>query len=165
MEPRLDRVEGFRYRSLCVADTIRLGESFGMNARVGLVLILSGPLGAGKTHFVRGLARGLGIESGVRSPTFTICQVYPGRIDLYHLDAYRVDDPDELLLQGFDEMVDSGVVAIEWGERVTPILPVGRIELQITPAGEEEREIRAVPRGELEHAWLGDLPAELWLSS
>ena len=98
---------------------MRLGRLCG----AGIVFDLRGPLGAGKTCFVRGLARGLEIESGVRSPTFTICQEHRGRHRLFHLDAYRVEEPAELLVQGWDEMREEGVVAVEWGDRFPDALP------------------------------------------
>ena len=79
--------------SLCTKDTYKLGEKIGQMAKPGMVISLTGDLGVGKTVFTQGLARGLGIEEPVNSPTFTIVQVYEeGRLPLYHFDEYRIGD-------------------------------------------------------------------------
>ncbi len=147
-----------RYRSRSTAQTVALGVRLGQVAGPGLVLELIGDLGAGKTHFVRGLATGLGVPSGVRSPTFTICQVHEGRCPLFHIDAYRIDDPEELLIQGYDEMRDVGVVAVEWADRIEPLLPPRRLRVEIDCVGEEERDIRMFAWGEDFERLLDSLP-------
>ena len=127
-----------------------------------LVRDLRGELGAGKTCWVRGLARGLGVVDLVRSPTFTICTVHRGRVRLFHLDAYRLEDPEELLEQGWDEMTLRGVVAVEWGERIAELLPADRlsIELAHAPGGRTIR-LRALgPRAREILTALGDLPRQ-----
>lgn len=122
--------------------TVALGESIGARLRVGTVIDLRGDLGAGKTHFVRGLALGLGIPSGVRSPTFTICQLHAGETPLLHVDAYRLEDPHELLLHGWDELLPRAVVAVEWGNRIDVLLPSRRVRVSIEHAGGESRRFR-----------------------
>jgi tRNA threonylcarbamoyladenosine biosynthesis protein TsaE len=99
-------------------ETSAAGEEFAARIRPGDVVLLHGDLGAGKTAFVRGLARGLGAPADeVSSPTFTIVQEYRGRVPLYHVDLYRLA-PVEVADLGLDEMFEGeGVVAVEWAER------------------------------------------------
>jgi tRNA threonylcarbamoyladenosine biosynthesis protein TsaE len=103
------------------ADTEALGEQFGRAARRGWVIALSGDLGAGKTQFVKGLARGLGISARVHSPTFTLVAEYDGgRLKLFHLDLYRLETPEQILSAGIEEFLQpDGVAVIEWAERLT----------------------------------------------
>ena len=120
------------------AATESLGGQLGGVLAIGDLLDLRGDLGAGKTCLSRGLARGLGVTEGVRSPTFTICHVHHGRAagetcTLFHIDAYRLDEPEELLIQGWDEMRTRGVVVLEWGERVAPLLPPDRLAIDLAP--------------------------------
>lgn len=102
------------------ADTESLGEAWGRKARSGLVIALTGDLGAGKTQLVRGLARGLGCTSRVHSPTFTLVNVYQGgRLPLFHLDLYRLETPAQIHGAGVDEYLQpEGVAVIEWAERM-----------------------------------------------
>ena len=106
-------------RSSSPEETEAAGEELAATLRVGDLLLLAGELGAGKTTFVRGLARGLGISSGaVQSPTFQLVRVYPGRIQLAHVDLYRLESGAELADLGLDDLLDQGVVAVEWGDRL-----------------------------------------------
>ena len=102
------------------AYTEALGEQFGRSAQRGLVIALSGDLGAGKTQFVRGLARGLGISGRVHSPTFTLVNEYGGgRLKLFHLDLYRLETAEQILSAGIEEYLQpDGVSVIEWAERL-----------------------------------------------
>src|SRR5580698_10508236 len=102
------------------ADTEALGEQFGRAARTGWVIALSGDLGAGKTQFVKGLARGLGISMRVHSPTFTLVNEYGGgRLKLFHLDLYRLETREQILSAGIEEFLKpDGVSVIEWAERL-----------------------------------------------
>jgi tRNA threonylcarbamoyladenosine biosynthesis protein TsaE len=101
------------------AETAALGETWGRTVQRGLVIGLCGDLGAGKTQLVKGLARGLGIEALVHSPTFALVNVYPGgRLPLFHLDLYRLDTPDQIRAAGLEEYLQpDGVAVIEWAER------------------------------------------------
>jgi tRNA threonylcarbamoyladenosine biosynthesis protein TsaE len=101
-------------------ETEALGEQWGRTATAGLVLALSGDLGAGKTQLVRGLARGLGVTSRVHSPTFTLVNEYGGgRLKLFHLDLYRLETPDQIHSAGIEEFLNpDGVAVIEWAERL-----------------------------------------------
>ena len=81
-------------------------------------MLLAGPLGSGKTTFVRGMARGTGSDAQVQSPTFQLVRIYPGRVQLAHVDLYRVKAAGELADLGLDELLDGGAMVIEWGDRV-----------------------------------------------
>jgi tRNA threonylcarbamoyladenosine biosynthesis protein TsaE len=102
------------------AETEALGEKFGRAAQSGIVFALSGDLGAGKTQFVKGIARGLGISARVHSPTFTLVNEYGGgRLKLFHLDLYRLETPAQILSAGIEEFLSpDGVAVIEWAERI-----------------------------------------------
>ena len=102
------------------AETESLGEKFGRSAQSGFVFALSGDLGAGKTQFVKGLARGLEIPACVHSPTFTLVNEYGGgRLKLFHLDLYRLETPAQIFSAGVEEFLQpDGVTVIEWAERL-----------------------------------------------
>lgn len=114
----------------------------------GDVLLLTGEMGAGKSEFCRGLAKGLGIQGAVPSPSFTILNLYEeGRLPFKHFDWYRVSDAEELLAAGLDELIGQpGITAIEWHERAPELLPQDALEICIEPAG-EGRQVRFLPRG------------------
>jgi tRNA threonylcarbamoyladenosine biosynthesis protein TsaE len=112
---------------------------------VGHCLALIGPLGAGKTAFVRGLASGLGVPDPrvVSSPTYVLVQEYAGRMPLFHLDLYRMNHPrEELEDLGLDEMLAEGIAAIEWADRAREALPDACVEVLLQPVGPEARRIR-----------------------
>ena len=102
------------------AETESLGETWGRAAQRGLVIALSGDLGAGKTQLVRGLARGLGFAGRIHSPTFTLVNTYEGgRLTLFHLDLYRLETMEQIHGAGVDEYLQpDGVAVIEWAERM-----------------------------------------------
>lgn len=100
------------------AETELAGRRWGERLRTGDVLLLSGELGAGKTTFVRGLALGIGSAAPVASPTFQLVRVYPGRVQLAHVDLYRIESQAELADLGLDELADQGAVVVEWGDRI-----------------------------------------------
>ena len=115
--------------------------------RPGDVLALEGDLGAGKTTFTQGLAKGLGIEGVVNSPTFTIIKEYQGNLPLYHMDVYRVEDEFEDL--GFDEyFYGTGITVVEWASMIRSSLPPNLLDIYIKRMDGEQREIRLTPRGE-----------------
>ena len=122
-----------------VEQTLDLGERVGRQLARGAVVALIGPLGSGKTHFVKGVARGNDTPADVvvTSPTFVIVNEYPGRLRLYHVDVYRLHGPADLEAIGFDEMVESGgAVLVEWADRVAECMPADhlRVEIEITGA-------------------------------
>ncbi len=126
-------------------ETESLGESFGRAARHGLVIALSGELGAGKTQFVKGLARGLGIAARVHSPTFTLVNEYTGgRLRLFHLDLYRLESREQILSAGLEELLQpDGVAVVEWAERIYDlrfaIYDLKKVQIEIL--NETERKI------------------------
>ena len=105
------------------AETEALGERWGRAAAPGLVLALSGDLGAGKTQLVKGLARGLGVTMRVHSPTFTLVNEYGGgRLTLFHLDLYRLETAAQLVSAGIEEFLSpDGVAVVEWAERLSAL--------------------------------------------
>lgn len=108
-------------------ETLDLGRRMAALLRRGDVLALAGDLGAGKTHFTKGLAEGLGVEGDVTSPTFTLIHEYPGgRLPLFHIDLYRLEDADEALGIGLDDYLEGdGVTVIEWADKFKTLLPPG----------------------------------------
>jgi tRNA threonylcarbamoyladenosine biosynthesis protein TsaE len=120
------------------ADTRALGRRVASEVQYRLVLSLEGPLGAGKTCFVQGLAEALGIPD-VSSPTFTLVHEYAGgRLSLVHFDLYRLEHEEELIPLGFDEYLETpGICAVEWGGKFPRSLPPGtwRVQFSIVPAG------------------------------
>ena len=100
------------------ADTEAAGEELGRRLRAGDLVLLKGELGAGKTTFVRGMARGSGSAAAVASPTFQLVRIYPGRLQLAHVDLYRLEKGDELRDLGLEELLDAGAAVVEWGERI-----------------------------------------------
>ena len=114
-------------------ETFKLGVKIGEQARPGEIYTLNGDLGVGKTVFTQGVARGLGIEEPVNSPTFTIVQVYDdGRMPFYHFDVYRIGDITEMDEIGYEDYIyGEGVSLIEWANLIEEILPKERIEIQI----------------------------------
>lgn len=125
-------------------ETVALAEKLAKSFLPGDLLVLSGELGSGKTAFVRGLARGLGIDSAlVNSPSYTFVNEYPGGDrKLYHFDLYRMQQSAELYEIGWDEYVSrEGIMAVEWGEKAAELLPQRYYLLQFRIVGETEREI------------------------
>ena len=114
-------------------ETFRVGKELGEKAYAGQVFTLTGDLEVGKTVFTQGLAKGLGIEEPVNSPTFTIVQEYDGgRLPFYHFDVYRIGDVEEMEEVGFDDYVmGEGVSLIEWADLISEILPEKRTEILI----------------------------------
>ena len=127
-------------------ETFQVGKSLGEKAYPGQVITLTGDLGVGKTVFTQGLAKGLGIEEPVNSPTFTIVQVYEGgRLPFYHFDVYRIGDVEEMDEVGFDEYVSGeGVSLIEWANLIEEILPENRVNITIEKDLEQGFDFRRI---------------------
>ena len=124
--------------------TIELATKLGRRFRAADVICLYGPLGAGKTCFVRGLAQGMGLDgAAISSPSFLICHEYtgPGELRLAHLDAYRLAGSDELETIGWDDLCTAPhtVLAIEWASRIEPALPEERIDVTLDHTAEDSR--------------------------
>lgn len=121
-------------------ETIALGEKLGRLLMSGDIILLYGELGSGKTVFTKGIAKGLEISEPITSPTFTLVNEHIGKIPLYHFDLYRLDDYTALYEIGYEEyFYDKGICAIEWPERLGPLLPKERLEV-IIQNGEKEDE-------------------------
>ena len=122
------------------AETVAVGRTCGATLQAGAVVLLVGDLGAGKTAFTRGLAQGLGVApEDVSSPTFTLVQEYRGgRLPLFHVDLYRLDDPREIDDLGLDEIAENGVLAIEWADKWRDA-PRDVITVRIVSRGGAER--------------------------
>ena len=131
--------------------TEEVGAAWGAVLAAGDLLLLSGALGAGKTVLVRGIARGLGVDHGVRSPTFAIHLTYPGRLLLHHLDLYRVTDARDLDELGLDDLLredgpvgafaGDGVVVVEWGERLGAASPPWAVRVRFEEPTPGTREL------------------------
>jgi len=128
-----------------VTETITLGQTLGLAFRGGEVVGLIGELGAGKTHLIKGIALGLQTPNtdAVTSPTFTLINEYPGRLPLYHIDAYRLENPCQLEALGFDELCSpQSVVVVEWADRVRSLLEDFQpIWIHLTHTGPTQRNI------------------------
>lgn len=129
-----------------VEKTFNVGYQLGQFANAGDVFCLIGDLGTGKTHITKGIAKGLAIDEHITSPTFTIVNEYSGRLNLYHFDVYRVNDPDEIAAIGFDEYIFSDAVSvIEWSNYIEELLPEDKVIIYIDKLpelGENFRKIK-----------------------
>ncbi len=130
------------FASQSAAQTEHLGEALAALLRRGDVVAFFGGLGMGKTAFVRGLARGLGVAGSVSSPTFSIVNVYPGSPMLCHFDMYRINGWDDLCTTGFfDYAEDDAVLAVEWSENIEAVLPDHSIFVTIEPGETQTQRI------------------------
>ena len=124
------------------ARTQELGERLGRVLAAGDCVALVGDLGAGKTAFVQGLARGLGVRGRVASPSFTIVNEHEGRVPLFHVDFYRLENAAELHNIGFDDyFARGGVVIVEWADRFPDALPAGRLNVRFEILGGDTRKL------------------------
>ena len=140
-------------------ETRQLGQLFGGLAEAGLVVLLSGQLGAGKTCFAQGVGTGLGLapSSPVTSPSYTLLNIHQGRLPFYHFDLYRLTQVDDLADLGYDEYAEGdGLTMVEWADRMTGALS-SSIDVAIEPLGGEQRKIRFVARDDRGAELLGQL--------
>jgi tRNA threonylcarbamoyladenosine biosynthesis protein TsaE len=137
---------GFDIISNSPEETIELGHRLGSQLKGGEVIGISGPLGSGKTHLIKGIAAGAGAENSrqVNSPTFVIVNEYAGRLDIYHVDAYRLNSIAEFEMLGFDDYCrPQSVVLIEWADKVESALrAINYIRIELQHAGQTKRQIR-----------------------
>ncbi|MCL2077843.1 MAG: tRNA (adenosine(37)-N6)-threonylcarbamoyltransferase complex ATPase subunit type 1 TsaE [Oscillospiraceae bacterium] len=131
------------YKSFSSEETIKIGEQLGRELKPNCAVLLYGEMGAGKTHFVKGLALGLGISSNVTSPTFALVNEYDGEINLIHFDLFRMNTPDDLYATGFYDYIGRGVIVCEWSENVQCLENEfeSYYKVEINKIGENEREI------------------------
>lgn len=139
-------------KSYSCEDTFNIAASLGQKLKGGELIALEGDLGAGKTLFVKGLAKGLDIDEPVTSPTFTLIHHYEGRITLNHFDVYRLPTPEAIEEIGYEEFFyGSGVTAVEWSDLVQSFLPSSyllvKIQREYSPESGEYRQITFVPHG------------------
>lgn len=114
----------YHYQTNSPEETYLLGKELGEKAKAGEIYTLSGDLGTGKTVFTQGFAAGLDIGEPVNSPTFTIVQVYEGRLPFYHFDVYRIFDPEEMEEIGYEDyFFGEGICLIEWAEKIEELIP------------------------------------------
>jgi len=147
-----------RFATGSPGETAALGRALGGLLRGGDLVCLYGELGAGKTTFVQGLARGLGVaEEYITSPSFSLVNEYRGDINLYHIDLYRLRGPQDLEDIGFTEYPGEGVAAVEWPERAEGLLPEERLEVRMSYAGEARREVEMKALGKRYGALLEEL--------
>jgi tRNA threonylcarbamoyladenosine biosynthesis protein TsaE len=119
-----------------------LGRRLAKLLRAGDLVMLTGELGAGKTCFTQGLARGLGVKGRAVSPTFVLINEYRGRLPVHHVDAYRTGSMTELLDLGLDELFSGdGVTIVEWADKLLPLLPTHTVHVHIEGVGDEPRTI------------------------
>jgi tRNA threonylcarbamoyladenosine biosynthesis protein TsaE len=124
------------------AETFELGVKLGSQMKPGTVISLNGDLGAGKTHFTKGIAIGLGIDDYITSPSFTIVNEYEGKTKLFHFDVYRIEDLGEMYEIGFEEyLYGDGVCVVEWGNIVKELLPKDTVTINISRIDDNTREI------------------------
>ncbi|PWU11584.1 MAG: tRNA (adenosine(37)-N6)-threonylcarbamoyltransferase complex ATPase subunit type 1 TsaE [Terriglobia bacterium] len=132
------------YRTASEEETILLGERLAAEFPKRRIVLLIGPLGAGKTTLAKGIVKGLGAASPdeVSSPTFTLIHEYGSEGRVFHIDLYRLDEARELATLGLEDLFErEAIVLIEWGERFPQILPPQRTEISIRPGANDEREI------------------------
>ncbi len=127
-------------------ETILLGEKLGKLLEKGMCLTLVGDLAGGKTTFTKGIGKALNIRRVINSPTFTILKIYHGDLDLYHIDAYRLDGADYDL--GFDELSDDGVMVVEWPQYYKEYLPENYLEISFEYVDDNTRNINFNPVGD-----------------
>ena len=132
------------YRTATEEDTTALGEQLAREFAIGDVVLLIGNLGAGKTTLAKGIVRGLtGVSTDeVSSPTFTLIHEYGERPKVYHIDLYRLDTPEEVAALGLDDLFETGICLIEWGERFRDMMPERRVEIDLDTQESETRQIR-----------------------
>lgn len=125
-------------RTVSPDQTREFGRRLGTAAVPGTVLALIGPLGAGKTQLAKGVAEGLGVTSVVNSPTFVLMNEHAGRLPLYHIDAYRLEDPADAIGAGLiDDRQAAGVTVVEWADRLSGLLPGDRLEIEMDTVRQE----------------------------
>ena len=123
-------------------DMVTLGRQIGESCKPGSVISLRGSLGAGKTVLTRGVARSLGIEEAIVSPTFTLLQEYQGRLPMYHMDLYRITSEEDFQMIGGEDMLYSdGICLIEWSEVINDMLPKQTLFIQIQVNPDQSRTV------------------------
>lgn len=140
------------------AETQAVAEKLATLVKAGTVITLNGDLGAGKTTFTQGFGKGLGVTRNVNSPTFTIMKQYQGRLPLYHMDVYRLEDTGDDI--GLEEYINGdGVAIVEWSNLIESSLPTERLAITIERIGDEERQLTFAPIGDVYDALVKEVLA------
>jgi tRNA threonylcarbamoyladenosine biosynthesis protein TsaE len=139
-------------------ETQRFGKELGLLAQAGDVILLVGKLGAGKTCLTQGIARGLNIDGYARSPSFVVVNEYRGRLPMYHIDLYRLDDIAEIADIGLDDyLYGNGLCVVEWADKAIELLPPQNLTIKIEMLGDNERKLELTPHGERYKEMLSDI--------
>lgn len=138
----------YKITSRSIEDTMELAENIESEKFPGMIICLDGELGSGKTVFVKGFAKSLGIEENITSPTFNIVKEYNvGEMPLYHMDVYRLEEDDESI--GFQDYFNAGgITIIEWSELIEDSLPDERLDIKFKVIDEDTRVIKLTPHGQ-----------------
>lgn len=142
---------------MSAAETLKAGQAMGELLRPGDIVALKGRLGAGKTVFAKGIAKGLGCRNHVKSPSFVLINIYQGTIPMYHIDFYRLKKTSDLHDLGLEEFLcGTGVSVVEWAQKFPNALPRDHISVEIVYSGRDERDIEVMgkgvrPKGVIEH--------------
>jgi tRNA threonylcarbamoyladenosine biosynthesis protein TsaE len=154
--------KGFSSRS--ADETHEFGKQIGELVQPADIILLSGPLGAGKTCLTQGIAWGLGIQEYTASPSFVLVRELYGRLPLYHIDLYRLDHLEEIAELGLDEyLYGKGVTVIEWAEKAEHLLPPEHLHIRIEYIAENERRFYLEPQGKRYVAMVAALKSKLKL--
>lgn len=143
-------VSSTQHHSRSPAETLALGEQLGARLSAGSVVLLVGPLGAGKTVLAKGIARGLGVRDEINSPTYTIISEYKGeRGRMFHVDLYRIEGASQMENLGLEDLLrGDSVVIVEWGEKLEPWLDLPRIRVTLGMAADGGRDLLVEETGE-----------------
>ena len=146
----IEKMKVYRWLSKSAAETKKAAGKLSLHLQPGDVICLQGDLGSGKTTFVKGLTKGLKIDPAlVSSPTFVLMNIYAGRLEVYHFDLYRLDDPRQISQIGMEEFLSGrGVSVIEWAEKLGPFTPSEYLGIEFTHKSEEQRAMHFKARGE-----------------
>lgn len=140
----------YKYTSHCEEDTMELAENIESEKFPNMVICLKGELGSGKTVFVKGFAKSLGIEETITSPTFNLVKEYiVGESPLYHMDVYRLEDGDDGTVGLTDYFSKGGVTIIEWSDIIKDSLPEERLEIKFKVIDEDTRVLTLIPYGQV----------------
>jgi tRNA threonylcarbamoyladenosine biosynthesis protein TsaE len=141
--------------------TRNIGMKLGKSAAAGDVVLLVGPLGAGKTCLTQGIARGMGIHEYTASPSFVLVREYQGKLPLYHIDLYRLDKIEEVTQLGLDDyLYGNGVCVVEWADKGLSVLPEGHLLIEMQIVSPLKRRLSFVPRGTRYSEMLSKLKSE-----
>ena len=141
-------------RTSAAEETREVGEAIASLLRARDAVVLTGELGAGKTTFAQGVARGLGIEEAVSSPTFTLVKEYSGILDVAHVDVYRLDRVQDVVDLGLDELGGGDdVLLVEWGDTIEELLPEDRLRVELTTGDDAEDDLRRISISTVGASW------------